>query len=329
MTHDTYHIPVMAKEVINLLRGREKGIFVDCTIGAGGHTSYILEHLSPEIVIGIDRDPKAIQICTQKFGKDKRVKLFHANYAEMDNLIRDLGIQMVDGILIDAGVSSFALDDETRGFSFQKDGPLDMRMNPEQKETLADFLNKVDEHTLARILSEYGDVIKPYRVAKKIITRWREGKVKKVSDIVKTVLEVFPTTGRIPDEVRQVFQSLRIAVNNELFFLRKGLWAGLKILSVGGRFLVISFHSGEDRIVKSVFRFVSKPIKILSPEGIVKETIPPIAKNLTIKPIFPSPDEIQKNPRAKSAKLRAIEKISNMNLENYLEKEGLCDECKS
>ncbi|MGC9055144.1 MAG: 16S rRNA (cytosine(1402)-N(4))-methyltransferase RsmH, partial [Candidatus Hydrogenedens sp.] len=155
MTNEKHHIPVMANEVINLFQEREKGIFVDATIGAGGHTSYILEYLSPRMVVGIDRDPKAIQICSKKFEKEKRVKIYHANYADMDKVINILGIQEVDGILIDAGLSSFALDDEERGFSFQKDGPLDMRMNTDEKETLGDFLDRTDEHTLAKILKEY------------------------------------------------------------------------------------------------------------------------------------------------------------------------------
>ncbi|MGC8739593.1 MAG: 16S rRNA (cytosine(1402)-N(4))-methyltransferase RsmH [Candidatus Hydrogenedens sp.] len=320
MTNEKHHIPVMANEVINLFQEREKGIFVDATIGAGGHTSYILEYLSPRMVVGIDRDPKAIQICSKKFEKEKRVKIYHANYADMDKVINILGIQEVDGILIDAGLSSFALDDEERGFSFQKDGPLDMRMNTDEKETLGDFLDRTDEHTLAKILKEYGDVVKPYSIAKKIIMRRREGKIRKVSDIVQTVLEDFHYVNHIPDEVRQVFQALRIAVNNELFFLRKGLWAGLKILAIHGRFIVISFHSGEDRIVKSMFRFVSQPLRILSPEGILREQISPIARNLTPKPVAPSSEEIKINSRAKSARLRAIEKISDTYIQHYISK---------
>ncbi len=323
MTNEKHHIPVMAKEVINLFQEREKGIFVDATIGAGGHTSYILETLSPRMVVGLDRDPKAIQICSKKFEKEKRVKIYHANYADMDKVINILGIQEVDGILIDAGLSSFALDDEERGFSFQKDGPLDMRMNTNEKETLSDFLDRTDEHALANILKEYGDVVKPYRIAKKIIMRRREGKIRKISDIVQTVLEEFPHVNRIPDEVRQVFQALRIAVNNELFFLRKGLWAGLKILAINGRFIVISFHSGEDRIVKSVFRFVSQPLRILSPEGILREQISPIAKNLTPKPLSPSSEEVRMNPRSKSARLRAIEKISDTYIQHYISRERI------
>jgi len=323
MTNETYHIPVMAKEVINLLQEREKGIFVDATIGAGGHTSCILEALSPRMVIGIDRDPKAIQICSKKFENEKRVKIYHANYADMDKVINVLGVQEVDGILIDAGLSSFALDDEERGFSFQKDGPLDMRMDTNEKETLSDFLDHTDEHALAKILKEYGDVVKPYRIAKKIIMRRKEGKIKKISDIVQTVLEEFPHVNRIPDEVRKVFQALRIAVNNELFFLRKGLWAGLKILAINGRFIVISFHSGEDRIVKSVFRFVSQPLRILSPEGILREQISPVAKILTPKPLSPSSEETRMNPRAKSARLRAIEKISDTYIQHYISRERI------
>ena len=323
MNNENYHIPVMAKEVINLFKGREKGVFVDATIGAGGHSAFILEFLSPKMIIGIDRDPKAIKICSKKFERETCVKLFHGNYADMDKVVRKLGVQEVDGILIDAGISSFALDDERRGFSFQKDGPLDMRIDTSERKTLGDFLDEMDEHTLAKILKEYGDVVKPYRVAKMIIQRRKEGKIKKISDIVQTVLEVFPSFGRVSDEVRQVFQALRIAVNNELFFLRKGLWAGLKILSIKGRFVVISFHSGEDRIVKSVFRLVSQPMRLLSPEGLVRDRILPIAKDLTPKPLPPSSEEVRINSRAKSAKIRAIEKISDRSIQCYLVKEGI------
>jgi len=318
MTNENYHIPVIAEKVIDLLRGKKGGIFVDATVGSGGHTSYFFEHLNPDLVIGIDRDPRAIQISSNRFKNNSRVKLFHANYAEMDQVVYKLGIQKVDVILIDAGLSSFALEDETRGFSFQKEGPLDMRMNSKDIETLDDFLEKNDVNEIARILKEYGDVRKPFRVAERIVLRKKEGNLKKVSDLVQTILEIFPAKNRIPDEVRQVFQALRIAVNNELFFLNKGLWAGMKILSKEGYFLVISFHSGEDRIVKSVFRFVSHPIKILSPEGFLRKEIPPIARVLTPKPLIPSLEEIKKNSKAKSAKLRAIEKISDEYMDYYL-----------
>lgn len=315
MISKPYHIPVMAKEVVKLLRGKERGIFVDATIGAGGHTSIFLEELSPQMVIGIDRDPKSIQLCRERFKNETRVKLFHANYSDMETIIKEIGLENVDAILIDAGISSFALEDSSRGLSFQIDGPLDMRMNPNDDEPLSYLLAKIEIQSLSKILKEYGDVPKHLRVAKVIIDEHKKGRLKKVSDLVNVILKIFPAKNKLPDEVRQIFQALRIAVNKELFHLNKGLWAGLKILSEGGIFVVISFHSGEDRIVKSVFRLITHPLKEYSSNGFLKREIPPIAQNLTPKPLIPSKEEIQNNPRSKSAKMRSIQKMSN----NYFE----------
>ncbi|MCX8065124.1 MAG: 16S rRNA (cytosine(1402)-N(4))-methyltransferase RsmH [Candidatus Hydrogenedentes bacterium] len=304
-----FHIPVMVEEVLALLDVKENGVYVDATIGAGGHSEKILSQLKNGILIGIDIDPEAIKISSERFRDDKRVRLFNANYSDIEKVLNEVGVEEVDGILIDAGLSSFALDDPKRGFSFQVDGPLDMRMNPSFNFTAYDLLFSVDEKILTKILKDYGDVPKPRKVAKTIIKRRVEGKLSGVLDLVEAIREAYSTLKKIPEETRQVFQAIRIAVNDELNSLKKCLIKGFNKLKVGGRFAVITFHSGEDRIVKSFFMMVSHHRKLETKDGRLISVIEPVAKLLTPKPIVPSNDEIYRNPRAKSAKLRAIEKI--------------------
>ncbi len=307
----TLHIPVMVHEVINLLNIKEGGIYVDATIGAGGHAQKILDRLGNGILIGIDIDPEAIRICSEKFRGDKRVKLFNTNYSNIDEVISEAGVSKVDGILIDAGLSSFALDNPERGFSYQSDGPLDMRMDTASRFTAKDLLFSVDEATLIRILKEYGDVPKPHKVARAILKRRELKRLDRVFDLVEAIREAYSTPHKIPEETRQIFQAIRIAVNNELSNLEKSLKSGFNKLKVEGRFVVITFHSGEDRVVKNFFNAVSRKGRIQAKDGKIIKVIPPFAKQLTPKPLVPSDEEINKNSRAKSAKLRAIEKITD------------------
>lgn len=305
----TLHIPVMAHEVINLLNIREGGIYVDATIGAGGHAQKILDRLGNGILIGIDIDPEAIRICSEKFRGDERVKLFNTNYSNIDEVISKAGISRVDGILIDAGLSSFALDNPERGFSYQSDGPLDMRMDTTSRFTAKDLLFSVDEATLIRILREYGDVPKPHKVARAILKRRELKRLERVFDLVEAIKEAYSTPRKIPEETRQIFQAIRIAVNSELSNLEKSLRHGFDRLKIGGRFVVITFHSGEDRIVKNFFNMLSRKSRVQTKDGRIIKVTPPFAKQLTLKPLVPTDEEINKNSRAKSAKLRAIEKI--------------------
>lgn len=321
MSEFPVHIPVMPNEVLELLNVKEDGTYIDATIGGGGHSQIILSRLNKGRLIGIDRDPYAIELCKKRFGNDSRVILFHANYAEMDKIVDRLGIKKVDGILIDAGISSFALDDPVRGFSFQKDGPLDMRMDTHERETMQSFLNKIDVDTLTMILKEYGDVPRARSVAKAIIERRDRGELHRISDLVEAVQMAYGALKKIPDETRQVFQALRIALNRELENLTRGIWSGLKILADGGRFVVISFHSGEDRVVKRIFREISSRKRLYTSEGKCYKILQPVARLLTPKPILPSSEEVVANPRCKSARLRAIELESGEELKFFLAEE--------
>jgi len=310
----------MLNEVVTLLDIKENGVYVDATIGAGGHAQKILEKLGAGMLIGVDVDTEAIKISSERFRGDERVKLFNTNYSNIDEVLDKVGVKEVDGILIDAGLSSFALDNPERGFSFQVDGPLDMRMDLNSRFTAKDFLSSVDEDTLAKILKEYGDVPKSHKVARSIIRRREIGKLNRVSDLVEAIKEAYSTPHKIPEETRQVFQAIRIAVNDELVNLERCLVYGFNRLKVGGRFVVICFHSGEDRIVKRFFSAVSRSVRVQTRDGRVIREDPPMAKQLTPKPLVPTDEEVRQNPRAKSAKLRAIERLREGEF-TFMEKE--------
>lgn len=307
------HIPVMVEEVLALLNVKEDGFYVDATIGSGGHSEKILTHLKKGLLIGIDVDPEAIRICSEKFSGDKRVRLFNTNYSQIETVLDKAGVQEVDGILIDAGLSSFALDNPERGFSFQMDGPLDMRMDTNSNFTAQDLLSSVDENSLTEILREYGDVPKPRKVAKSILRRRDAGELNRIFDLVEAIKEAYGTPYKVPEETRQIFQAIRIAVNDELKNLERCLISSFRRLKINGRLVVITFHSGEDRIVKTFFITVSRPVQEKTKDGRLILEAPPLATLLTPKPLLPTPDEIRNNPRAKSAKLRAIEKIRHEN----------------
>lgn len=305
------HVPVLAGAALEYLRVREEGVYVDCTAGAGGHASLIAQQLGPSgRLIAIDRDPVAVALATDRLAPYRQAEVHRGNLGALGAILGELGIERVDGVLIDAGVSSMQLDRAERGFSFQEEGPLDMRMGPDAKSTAAEYLSQVEESELARVLREYGDLKKAKRIAAAICRRRDAGTLETTKDLADTVGEVFDFVQGTPMETRRVFQSIRIAINDELGALKAGLEQGIDALAPEGRIVSISFHSGEDRVVKNVLRSGSQAHNELYPDGRVKEVHAARLRLLTSKPILPSEDEIDQNPRAQSAKLRAAERIA-------------------
>lgn len=307
------HIPVMPAEVLGFLNPRPGGIYVDGTLGGAGHARQILAGSSPDgILVGFDRDQTALGTAKNRLAEfGGRVRLVNRNFAEMATSLAELGITGIDGLLLDLGVSSHQLDTVERGFSFQQDAPLDMRMDVTRGETAADLVNSLPERELERIIKEYGEERWARRIAKFIVSARDEAPVKTtlhLVDIIKGAIPKAKWEERIHPATR-TFQALRIAVNEELTSLETGLSAGLHLLNPGGRCVVISFHSLEDRIVKQSFRRLAQGC-------ICPKNLPlcvcghtPQLRILTSKPVMAGEKEVEANPRARSARLRAVEKL--------------------
>jgi len=305
------HIPVLPDEVLAYLAVRADGRYVDCTAGAGGHSALLLERLGENgRLLLLDQDPSAVARVRERFAEDARARVTQANYRDLGDALARAGWSGADGVLIDAGCSSMQLDERERGFSFEGDGPLDMRMNPEAGETAAQWLARAEESEIAQVLKDYGDVKPAKRIAKAIRERAVRGKLARTGDLADAVSEALPFVGGRPAEVRTVFQAIRIYINDELGSLRRGLEAAAQALHPGGRLTVISFHSGEDRVVKNVLRDASRPKRELAADGRVRATTPPLLKLLTKQPVLPGEAELARNPRAASAKLRAAERLA-------------------
>ncbi|HNR34534.1 MAG TPA: 16S rRNA (cytosine(1402)-N(4))-methyltransferase RsmH [Candidatus Hydrogenedentes bacterium] len=304
------HVPVLAQAVVDGLCIRKDGIYVDGTVGAGGHAALIAERLRGGRLIAMDCDPESVACAHARLAPFPWVTLLHRNYGELAQVLAELDIGRVDGILIDAGVSSVQLDDPRRGFTFQQEGPLDMRLDTSKGVTAAQWLARIREDELAQILRAYGDVGPARRIARAILKRARRDAMKTSGDLAGAVSEALDFVHGMPEETRTVFQAIRIAVNEEYRWLEAGLRQGVEVLAPGGRIVVISFHSGEDRIVKRVFQEFSRKREIRWPDGRVRDCIPPRMRILTPKPIQPDEEEIRRNPRAHSARLRMAEKLA-------------------
>jgi len=312
MEHNAHpHAPVMADAVIDWLDIDPDGTYVDCTAGAGGHSIRIAERLARGRLVALDRDPLAVELATQRLVAFPNATVVHSNYSRLGDVLGEMGIDHVDGILIDAGISSMQLDDPQRGFSFQVDGPLDMRMDTSAGPTAAEFIDSVTEPELARILKDYGDVGPARRIASAIVRRRGMGRLNSTNDLRDAVAEALDFVTGMPEETRTVFQALRMALNEELDSLKKALERAIDLLAPGGRLVAISFHSGEDRVVKNVLRDASRTRKQLLPDGRVHATLPPKIRILTPKPVQPGSTEVRNNPRAHSARLRAAERLES------------------
>lgn len=260
--------------------------------------------------MALDRDPAAVALAAQRLADCPAATVIHSNYARLGAVLDGLGIAAVDGVLLDAGLSSMQIGDAGRGFSFQADGPLDMRMDTVQTETAADYLAAVSEETLARDLKQFGDVGPARRIARAVVRRRAAGRLQRTGDLAAAVREALPFAGEQPEEIRTVFQAVRMAVNEELRWLESALEQAVDRLRPGGRLVAMAFHSGEDRAVKRVLQRESRPRRELRADGRVRAMWPARLRVLTPKPLRPGPEELQANPRAKSARLRAAERLS-------------------
>ena len=302
------HIPVLFQEVLDVLNPVPGGLYVDGTIGAGGHSRGILERSSPDgKLIGLDRDPAALVLAESNLAEfSDRVTLIHGSCVEMVSHLNNRNWHTVDGILIDLGLSSMQLDSPERGFSFRYEAPLDMRFDPDQSFSASNLVNEFTREELAEIIFTYGEEKFSRRIADAIIANRPLASTKELAELIKGVV---PHTRSKIHPATRTFQALRIVVNNELNALEAFLPAALGVLKPGGRLAVIAFHSLEDRIVKRYFRGESRdcicppeiPICVCEHKAKIKE--------ISRRPIRPEDNEIDGNPRARSAKLRAAEKI--------------------
>lgn len=299
----------MAQAVLDGLRIRADGTYVDGTVGGGGHAALIAESLAGGRLIAMDRDPESVARAQARLARFPGVTLLHRNYGELAQALRELDIGFVDGVLIDAGLSSIQLDDSRRGFTFQAEGPLDMRMDTSQGMTAAQYLSHIREEELAETLRVCGDVGPARRIARAIVKRSKAGAMHTTADLANAVSEALDFVHGMPEETRTVFQALRIAVNEEYRWLEAGLRQAVDVLAPGGRLVVIAFHSGEDRIAKHVFQEASRRKELRWPDGRIRERIAPVLRVVTPKPVQPDADEIRRNSRAHSARLRVAERI--------------------
>lgn len=298
-SHD--HTPVLLNQVIKLLSPAPGKIFIDCTLGAGGHAREILKNLQGKgAVYGIDADERNLNLAREKLSSYKNIHYIHGNFENLEIFGREIlkKEKRIDGILFDLGLSSLHIDEAKRGFSFQIAGPLDMRFDATKGLTAADIINTYPFEKLLFIFKTYGEEKYSYRIAKKIVRHRKRERFATTSQLADFIRGVVSQRGKYPyhrvNPAVRIFQALRIAANREIGVLEKGLAAAIKIISAGGRIAVISFHSIEDRVVKNLFRDAKK-------EGMLKI--------LTKKPIQPNEEELQRNRRSRSAKLRVAEKI--------------------
>jgi 16S rRNA (cytosine1402-N4)-methyltransferase len=310
---ESQHIPVMLGPVIELLKCRPGGIYVDGTVGGGGYARSMLEESAAEgVVVGMDWDGEAIERVRERLGSyGTRLILEKADFADIRRVLLKHGIREVDGIVVDLGVSSYQLEEAQRGFSFAKEGPLDMRMNRNSAQTAADLVNSLPERELADLIYKYGEERLSRRIARAISEARRKGRIESTRELAELIRKVVPRTRdsfRIHPATR-TFQALRIAVNREIDSLESFLPEALEVLKPGGRLCAVAFHSLEDRIIKEAFRNWARSCRCLRGRAACECEGRPLVRLLTKKVLRPSPDEIERNPRSRSAKLRAAEKL--------------------
>lgn len=308
-----YHQSVLPEETIEYLAVKPDGIYVDATIGGAGHAGRIAAQLDERgVLIGIDQDPAAIHAATERLqGVKARIELVKRNFVDLQVILRELGIVSVDGIIFDLGVSSPQFDEGERGFSFHQNAPLDMRMDQMNPFSAAHLINSAPVADLSRILWEYGEERWAKRIALFIEKRRRESPIQTTDELVAVIKDAIPAAARRsgPHPARRTFQALRIAVNHELEYLAATLEQAVTVLKTGGRVVVISFHSLEDRIVKNTFAAWSAGCECPKNIPVCCCGKLPKVRILTKKPVVPRDEEVADNPRARSAKLRAVAKI--------------------
>jgi 16S rRNA (cytosine1402-N4)-methyltransferase len=306
------HVSIMLDECIEALDIKKDGIYVDCTLGGAGHSSHIVKRLSDEgLLIGIDQDKDALEAASKRLSEYANVRYVHNNFYNIDEILEELKIEGVDGILADLGVSSYQLDNAERGFSYMQDAPLDMRMNRDDKFSAYDVVNSYSEEDLYKIIRDYGEEKFAKRIAQFIVDRRKANRINSTYELVDIIKAAIPAKARRegPHPAKRTFQAIRIEVNKELSILNKTIVDGVKRLRIGGRMAIITFHSLEDRIVKNKFRELENPCTCPKEFPVCICNKKPLVKVITRKPIEPSEEEVNENPRSRSAKLRVIERI--------------------
>ncbi len=308
------HVTVLLNEAVDALEPERGGIFVDCTAGGGGHSEEILKRLpAGSRLISLDRDDRAVLRCRERLEKYGTAStVVKTNYSEIGDVLSGLGIDKIDGVLWDLGVSSVQLDERERGFSYSQDAPLDMRMDRSGGATAADVVNTYSEEALRRIIRDWGEEKFFMRVAAAIVTAREIKPIETTLELSEIVTNAIPAGARKKENqhpAKRTFQAIRIEVNDELNIIEPSLRCAVERLNVGGRAAVITFHSLEDRITKQTFKDLERPCTCPSDFPVCVCGKKPEIKLVTRKPIVPNDTELENNPRARSAKLRVAEKI--------------------
>lgn len=305
----TIHEPVLLKEAMQLLVSRRNGVYLDATLGTGGHFKELSNHLNEHaFLIGIDADPAAVSYCSENLHISQKHLFLHSNFNQIRKICFRQGNLKVDGMIMDLGLSSFGLANPQRGFSYATDGPLDMRFSPDQQQTAADIVNQAELSELIRIFQEYGEERHSGAIARLIIKARSKSPIKTTSQLAALVKQK-AVEPHVNKTLSRIFQALRIAVNRELEILQQTLRDSIEILNPGGRLVIITYHSLEDRLVKNFFKTESRDC-ICPPEfPICQCHHQAVFTILTPKPIRPTKTEISRNTRARSAQLRAAERL--------------------
>ena len=308
-----HHISVLLNECIDNLNIRPDGIYVDGTMGGGGHSLEIAKRLTTGRLICIDQDPNAHEAAGKRLAEYKdRITFVRDNFGNIANILDSLGIEKIDGMLLDIGVSSHQLDEAERGFSYQQDAPLDMRMNTDRPFSAYDVVNGYDEYELDRVIFTYGEERWARRIAQFIVKEREAKPIETTGELVDIIKKAVPKGARKdgPHPAKRTFQAIRIEVNGELEVLQRAIDDVAARLAVGGRLCIITFHSLEDRIVKEAFRKQENPCICPPQFPVCVCGKKPLGRVITRKPILPSKEELEENPRSRSAKLRVLEGVS-------------------
>lgn len=308
------HRPVLLEETLKYLAPERGGLFVDCTVGLGGHSEAVLNSSPDTRVLGLDRDPSALEYSRQRLAPfGERFRAVQSDFRQIETVLHEAGEREASGILVDLGVSSLQFDSPERGFSFRFDAPLDMRMDPTTGDTAADLLQQLPETEIARIIFEFGEERHSRRIARRIVERREQGQpVTTTAELAELVRAAVGGGGRKRQQIHpatRTFQALRIAVNNELDGLGEFVETAVDLLRPDGRFVAISFHSLEDRIVKRTLRILSGHCECPPRLPVCACGARKTVEVLTRRPVVPGDQEIDENPRARSSKLRACRKI--------------------
>ena len=308
-----HHISVLLNECIDNLNITPDGIYVDGTMGGGGHSLEIAKRLTTGRLICIDQDPNAHEAAGKRLAEYKdRITFVRDNFGNIANILDSLGIEKIDGMLLDIGVSSHQLDEAERGFSYQQDAPLDMQMNPDRPFSAYDVVNGYDEDELDRVIFTYGEERWARRIAQFIVKERENKPIETTGELVDIIKKAVPKGARKdgPHPAKRTFQAIRIEVNGELEVLQRAIDDVAARLAVGGRLCIITFHSLEDRIVKEAFRKQENPCICPPQFPVCVCGKKPLGRVITRKPILPSKEELEENPRSRSAKLRVLEGVS-------------------